>query len=92
MSAPNITHGSFTLERVYDASLARVFAAHTQAEARYRWLISSDGWTVHEYRPPAQVQAGAVEFSRFSPPGSDAVLTNATTHLDVVPDSRIILA
>jgi uncharacterized protein YndB with AHSA1/START domain len=92
MSASKITHGSFTLERVYDASPSRVFAAYTRAEARYRWLISSDGWTVHEYRPAEQVRPGAVEFSRFSPPGADVVLTNDTTFLDVEPDSRIIIA
>jgi uncharacterized protein YndB with AHSA1/START domain len=92
MSKSKITHGSFMLERVYNAAPSRVFAAYTQAEARYRWLITSDGWTVHEYRPAEHVRPGAVEFSKFSPPGAGVALTNLTTFLDVEADSRVIIA
>lgn len=87
-----IKHGSFTVERHYSAAPAKVFAAFTQAEARRTWLIFADGWTIHEYRPANPTIAGAVEFSRFSPPGADVVLTNATTWLHVADGEPLIYA
>ncbi|NIX76480.1 SRPBCC domain-containing protein [Microvirga terricola] len=92
MTLAKITHGSFTLERVYDAPLSRVFSAYTEAEARHRWLIRSNGWTVHEYRPAEQARSGATESSKFSPPGAETVLTNDTTFLDVQENDRVIIA
>jgi uncharacterized protein YndB with AHSA1/START domain len=92
MSDSKIHHASFSVERVYRASPDRVFAAFTEAEARRRWLVESDGWTVHAYEPPAKVAPGAVEASRFSPPGADVVITNDTTYLDVAPCERLIFA
>lgn len=88
----SIKHGSFTVERSYRAPPAKVFAAFVQAEARSKWLVFADGWTIHEYRPAEPTVAGAVEFSRFSPPGADVVLTNATTWLHVDEDNTLIYA
>lgn len=65
-----IQHGSFTVERRYSAPPAMVFAGFAQAEARRKWLVYAEGWTIHEYRPAEPTVPGAVEFSRFSPPGS----------------------
>jgi uncharacterized protein YndB with AHSA1/START domain len=92
MTDQKIIHGSFTLDRLYDASVAKVFAAYVEAEARYRWLVSSDGWTVHEYRPAERAVAGAQEFSKFSPPGADVVITNDTTFLEVQEGESVVLA
>jgi len=87
-----IKHGSFTVERRYAAPPAKVFAAFAQADARRKWLNFADGWTIHEYRPAEPTVAGAVEFSRFSPPGTDVVLTNATTWLHVDEGTMLIYA
>lgn len=87
-----ITHGSFTLERGYSAPPAKVFAAFVRSESRRKWLIYADGWTIHEYRPAEPTVAGAVEFSRFSPPGAEIVLTNATTWLHVDEGNTLIFA
>lgn len=92
MTEPVISHGSFTIERRYDAAPERVFAAFAKAEARSKWLVHADGWTIHEYRPAEPTIAGAVEFSRFSPPGAGVILTNATTWLHVEPDRMLIYA
>lgn len=92
MTETAIRHGSFTIERRYDAAPDRVFAAFAQSEARRKWLIFADGWTIHEYRPAEPTIAGAVEFSRFSPPGADVVLTNATTWLHVEASRTLIYA
>lgn len=87
-----IKHGSFTVVRSYAAPPAKVFSAFAQADARRKWLIYADGWTIHEYRPAEPTIAGAVEFSRFSPPGAEVVLTNRTTWLHVDPDQALIYA
>jgi len=92
MTEAAIRHGSFTIERRYEAAPERVFAAFAQSEARRQWLVFADGWTIHEYRPAEPTIAGAVEFSRFSPPGADVVLTNATTWLHVEDNRTLIYA
>ena len=51
MAGNPIKHGSFTIERNYSALPAKVFAAFAQADARRKWLVFADGWTIHEYRP-----------------------------------------
>jgi len=46
MTAPPVIHSSFTLERTYPASPARVFAAWVDPEIKARWFIGPDGWKV----------------------------------------------
>jgi len=92
MPTSKLTHGSFVVERFYHASPSRVFQAFSNAEARRRWYVEGDGWTIHTYDPPAEVKPGATEHSRFSPPGADVVLTNDTVFLEVVNAERLIFA
>ena len=40
----SVVHGSFTLTRVYDAPLARVFQAFANAEAKAKWFEGPPGW------------------------------------------------
>ena len=40
----SVVHGSFTLTRVYDAPLARVFQAFATAEAKAKWFEGPPGW------------------------------------------------
>lgn len=40
-------HGTFTIERTYDVSVKRVFAAFTDVEVKARWFIGPrDAWTL----------------------------------------------
>jgi uncharacterized protein YndB with AHSA1/START domain len=87
----DIVHADFTLTRHYSASPSRVHHALTESEARVRWLISSDGFSVLEYAPPTEVVAGAQEHSRFSPREGEVEITNDTTWLDIAED-RLIFA
>jgi uncharacterized protein YndB with AHSA1/START domain len=88
-----ITHHSFTIERLYpEDAPSRVFHAFTDMGARRRWFFGIDGWIIHEIRAPEAVIPGAVESSRFSPPGGAVVITNDTTLFEVVPDARLIFA
>ena len=40
----SIVHGSFTLTRVYDAPVARVFQAFADQEAKNKWFAGPPGW------------------------------------------------
>jgi len=86
-----ITHATFFLERVYDATPARVFHAFTDPAARLRWFFKADSWTIHAHTG-GELAVGAQESSRFSPPGASVLITNDSIYLDVAPNERVIFA
>ena len=86
-----ITHATFFLERVYDATPARVFHAFTDPAARLRWFFKADSWTIHAHTG-GELAVGAQESSRFSPPGASVIITNDSIYLDVVENERVIFA
>ena len=86
-----LTHATFCVERVYDATPARVFHAFTDRDARMRWFFKTDSWSLHEHSG-GEPAVGKTENSRFSPPGADVIITNDTTYLDVAPNERLIFA
>ena len=86
-----ITHATFFLERVYDATPARVFHAFTDPEARLRWFFKADSWSIHAHTG-GELAIGAQESSRFSPPGASVLITNDSIYLDVAPNERVIFA
>ena len=43
------THGSFTLERVFDATPARVFKAWADPAAKSRWFAGPGDWERGDY-------------------------------------------
>jgi uncharacterized protein YndB with AHSA1/START domain len=86
-----ITHATFFVERVYDATPARVFHAFTDPAARLRWFFQADTWTIHAHTG-GELAIGATESSRFTPPGAPIVITNDSIYLDVVENERVIFA
>ena len=62
-----VRHATFVIERTYDASPARVFAAWSEAEAKARWF------SCHEERATAEYQldfrVGGREINRVGPRG-----------------------
>jgi len=44
-----IHHTTFVIERVYDASVARVYAAFSEPGPRERWFVKGDGFAISEY-------------------------------------------
>ena len=89
MTERSVVHATFVINKVYDASPARVFKAFSSSEARDRWFVKSEGWPVAEYSYDFRV--GGRELGRFSPNGKMEIL-NETTYWDIVPDQRIITA
>lgn len=89
MTERNITHGTFSLERTYDASPARVFAAFATSEGKDAWFGSGDGLTIVE------------RVFDFREGGRERLVGKWTTgkisqfdatYFDVIPNERIVYA
>jgi len=71
----SVTHATFTIERTYAASPARVFTAWSQREAKARWSSCHEG-----ARHEMDLRVGEQELYRGGPPGGP-VSTNNTRYL-----------
>jgi uncharacterized protein YndB with AHSA1/START domain len=89
MTEPTVQHATTVLDRTYDASPARVFAAWADPAARVQWDVPGDNWVIAEHEQDFRV--GGRESSRFGPKG-DAKYHSEGHYLDIVPDVRIISA
>jgi uncharacterized protein YndB with AHSA1/START domain len=85
MSDRSVVHCTFSLERVYPASPARVFAAWADPAAKGRWF-AGDG-AVHEL----DFRVGGHELARGRTPGDDE-LAFESVYRDIVADERIVFA
>jgi uncharacterized protein YndB with AHSA1/START domain len=87
MSERSAVHGSFTLERVYEASPARVFRAWADPAIKARWFAGIEGW--RQLERSIDFRVGGTE--RLSGrKGSGVVSTFDAVYHDIVPDQRII--
>lgn len=89
MRSAAVTHASFTIERSYTASPARVFAAFADPAQKRRWLAEGEGWEVEEF--DVDFRVGGHERGRFRYQGGPPI-TNDTVYQIIQPDERIILA
>ena len=80
-------HGSFTLERVYDASPARVFKAWADPAIKARWFGGIEGWQMLERSIDFRI-GGKERLSGRK--GSGVVSTFDAVYHDIVPDQRIV--
>lgn len=87
MKSPLIEHGSFSIERTYDASPEEVFAAWSDAEAKARWFIGPENWTLVKRELDFRIGGHELLHGRFAS-GRDTIYT-ARFH-DIVPDARIV--
>jgi uncharacterized protein YndB with AHSA1/START domain len=90
-SPSRVAHGTFTIERRYDASPERVFRAYSDAAAFRRWFVEGKGFTIHEWTHDFRVGGRAGGRFRFGDEGNETWF-NETEHLDIVPESRIIIS
>jgi len=87
----SVTHHTFTIERVYDATPARVFAAFAQAGPKRRWFAGEDdGFTTAEYQLDFRV--GGRELWRGKPPSNGPTVSYDARYQDIVPEQRIVLS
>ncbi|KUL95131.1 polyketide cyclase [Bosea sp. WAO] len=89
MSRTPVTHASFTIERSYAASPAKVFAAFADPAIKRRWFAEGEGWTVEQF--DVDFRVGGFERSRFRYQGGPPI-TNESVYQVIQPNERIILA
>jgi uncharacterized protein YndB with AHSA1/START domain len=77
-------HATFVIERSYDASPERVFAAWAEPDAKRRWFASSDGYEL-DFRVDGR------EINRGGPPDGP-LYTYEAVYRDIVPGQRIVYA
>jgi len=85
----SIVHSSFSIERTYSTSPARVFSAFADQATKRRWLVEGEGWEIEEYAMDFRV--GGLEYARFRYRGGPEI-RNDTIYQDIVPDERIVFA
>jgi uncharacterized protein YndB with AHSA1/START domain len=87
----SVAHATFTVERTYDASPARVFAAWADPTAKARWFASPEEWgpderivytySMHLDQTLLSISVATVEF-RGEGAGTRLVLTEQGAYLD----------
>ena len=88
MTERSAVHSSFVLERTYDASPARVFAAFADPEAKNRWFAGGDGWGTDAYQ--ADFRVGGYEIYRGRHEGT--AVTFDSRYYDIIENERIVFA
>ena len=87
MSERSAQHDSFTIERRYPTSPARVFASFSDQGKKAKWFGCVEGWVVGEHTLDFRV--GGREVWRGGPPGGTEH-RNDTVYHDIVPNERIV--
>jgi uncharacterized protein YndB with AHSA1/START domain len=85
----SVVHSTFSIERTYPSSPARVFAAFSNQATKRRWFAEGEGWEINEYTLDFRVDGHEISHFRFKggPP-----MSNDTVYLDIVPEQRIVFA
>jgi uncharacterized protein YndB with AHSA1/START domain len=89
MTLPAITHGTFTIERTYNAAPEDVFGAWADAKLKARWFVGPDSWSLIKRELDFRVGGRETLHGKFSP-GPDTLFT-AWYHA-IVPDVRLVYA
>ncbi|HZS41577.1 MAG TPA: SRPBCC family protein, partial [Polyangia bacterium] len=87
--SPSVIHKSFTIERTYPATAARVFHALSDPRKKRRWFAEGEGFVVDSYTLDFQV--GGFERTRFRFGGGPPMTTDCV-YLDIVPNERVVFA
>lgn len=89
-STQTVQHGSFTIERLFDATPAQVFAAWANPEIKQRWFVcNDDSWGPTEHQLDFRV--GGRELNSGGPRNGPIHVYDAR-YEDIVPGTRIVLA
>jgi uncharacterized protein YndB with AHSA1/START domain len=91
MTEHSVIHGIFTLERTYDASPARVFAAFATEEGKSRWFSGgNEAWDQVERAFDFRVGGQEVLEGKWKLSGMTSRFE--ATYFDIVENERIIYA
>ena len=86
MPIPTVTHGTFTIERVFKSAPARVFDAFADPAKKRRWFAEGPGFHLEAFDMDFRVGGSD------KPIAEGTSCTNDTVYMDIVPDSRIVIA
>src|SRR4051794_30263384 len=86
MTERSVTHSTFVIERTYDASAARVFAAWSSQGEKSRWFGNDDS-AVSDYLLEFKI-GGHEKFTGPAPDGT--IYSYDALYQDIVPDQRIV--
>lgn len=89
MTERSVTHATFRIERVYDASPKRVFAAYADPEARRRWFVEGEGWDIESCE--LDFREGTTEHSTFRFRGGP-LIRNDTWYHEIVENQRFVFS
>lgn len=89
MTKRSVTHATFTIERVYDAAPARVFAAFSNPKEKARWFASPPEWDT--VKAEMDFRIGGREVHDGGPKGGPIHKFDAR-YMDIVPNERIVFA
>ncbi|HEV2531240.1 SRPBCC domain-containing protein [Phenylobacterium sp.] len=85
----SITHGSFSLERTYDAPCSAVFAAFASEAAKAAWFHGGEGYAIVEKAFDFREGGQEVLVGQWD---NGTVTRMDLTYFDIVPDERIVYA
>lgn len=91
---PTVTHSTFTIERSYPTTPARVFAAFADPVKKRRWFAEGEGFDVDAYELDFRVGGTERAQFRFTMPEQSTQTpgANDTVFMDIVENRRIVLA
>jgi len=93
VTEPTVIHDTFVIERIYPASIDRVFAAFSDPAKKRRWH-AHDSHDVETFE--MDFREGGAERNHYRmnarTPFPGAILANEGTYQDIVPGRRIVLA
>ena len=89
MSDRTVDHATVVVERTYNATPERVFAAWSDPSVRMLWDVRDDGWETTEFANDFRI--GGRETSRFGPTGDPRYFSDGR-NLDIVTNARIVSA
>jgi uncharacterized protein YndB with AHSA1/START domain len=87
MTTRSVTHATFSVERRYDATPARVFAAWAEPAAKRRWFAEAEDWITVAYELDFRV--GGRELFRGRPKDGPVIAYDAV-YQDIVGERRIV--
>lgn len=90
LNAPSTTHGDFSINRVYAAAPADVWAAWADAAAKARWFNAPEGWEQMERTLDLRVGGAEIVHGRFTATGVETRFS-ARYHL-VEAGQRLVYA
>jgi uncharacterized protein YndB with AHSA1/START domain len=94
LTKQNVIHNTFVIERNYPVPPERVFAAFSDPVKKRRWYVEGRVNTVQQF--DLDFRVGGSQHVRIlmgeGTPIAGAVLSNHTTHEDIVPNRRLVLA